>query len=193
MHHRLSQQDDIGCNSASCETPVRLSDFGQHSASMTAIRAERPEDAEAVHELLLRCFPTAAEASLVRALRESGDAAFSFVALASGTVIGHVLFSHLLAPQGALALAPVAVEERWREQGVAASLIRTGLALAKARGIALVVRARRPRLLPPLRLPPGDHRGHGEPLRRPQPHGALAPQTQPSGTTIEYAPAFDLL
>ena len=160
---------------------------------MTAIRAERPEDAEAVHELLLRCFPTAAEASLARALRESGDAAFSFVALASGTVIGHVLFSHLLAPQGALALAPVAVEERWRKQGVAASIIRTGLALAKARGIALVVVLGDPAYYRRFGFRPETIEGMASRYAGPNLMGLALANNRPSGTTIEYAPAFDLL
>ena len=109
-----------------------------HNAAV-AIRDEQPRDADAVYALLLECFPTEAEANLVRQLRRDGDTAFSFVALASDTVVGHVVFSRLVAPKGCLALAPVAVTLSLRRQGIAATLIEAGIARAREHGAAMLV------------------------------------------------------
>ncbi len=109
-----------------------------HKAAAT-IRDEQSRDADAVHALLLECFPTEAEANLVRQLRRDGDTAFSFVALSSDAVVGHVVFSRLVAPKGCLALAPVAVTASWRRQGIAAALIEAGIARAKEHGTAMLV------------------------------------------------------
>jgi putative acetyltransferase len=98
------------------------------------IRLETLSDVPAIHALLVESFPTTAEADLVARLRADGDAVLSLVADAEGGVAGHVLFSRMTAPLGALGLAPVAVAPRWRRQGVAARLIREGLARARAAG-----------------------------------------------------------
>ena len=110
-----------------------------HQDTKVALRDEGPDDADAVHALLLECFPSEAEANLVRQLRQDGDIAFSFVALAGDTVVGHVVFSRLAAPERSLALAPVAVTAKRRRQGIAAALIETGLAGAKEQGARMVV------------------------------------------------------
>ena len=102
--------------------------------SEATLRAERGEDAAAVRALHRSAFPTAAEADLVDRLRADGDAVISLVAVAEGQVVGHVLFSRMTAPFPALALAPVAVASAWRRRGLAAGLIRAGLAEASARG-----------------------------------------------------------
>ena len=103
------------------------------------MRDEKRRDADAVHALLLECFPTEAEANLVRQLRRDGDTAFSLVALACDTVVGHVVFSRLVAPENCLALAPVAVTTSWRRQGIAAALIEAGVARARELGTAMLV------------------------------------------------------
>jgi predicted N-acetyltransferase YhbS len=59
------------------------------------IRPEMPEDYAAVDHLLREAFGTPAEAALVAALRHSGDAQVSLVAIEEGQVVGHVLFSTL--------------------------------------------------------------------------------------------------
>lgn len=99
---------------------------------VAAIRDERREDHVAVKNLHLTCFPTAVEADLVDRLREDGDAAISLVAIEAGAIVGHVLFSPMRAKFKALGLAPVAVEEAYRRRGIAADLIRTGIARAQA-------------------------------------------------------------
>ena len=98
------------------------------------IRPEAPSDAPSVHALLTEAFPTDAEAALVARLRADGDVVLSLVAQAEDSVIGHVLFSRMSAPFRALGLAPVAVVPRWQGQGIAARLIRDGLARAGSEG-----------------------------------------------------------
>ena len=97
------------------------------------IRFEVETDFEEVRALHSSAFPTAGEGELVDALRRTGDAVLSLVAV-DGGVIGHVMFSRMKAPFRALGLAPVAVLADWRRQGVADMLIRAGLARAKEGG-----------------------------------------------------------
>lgn len=73
------------------------------------IRPERVDDSADIGDVIVRVFGRADEARLVAQLREAGDAAISLVAVAGGTVIGHILLSAMAAPFRALALAPLAV------------------------------------------------------------------------------------
>jgi putative acetyltransferase len=98
------------------------------------IRPEVLADRAAIRRLHLESFPTAAEADLVDALRDEGDAVLSLVAQEGTAVIGHVLFSRMTAPFRALGLAPVAVQSSHRRQGIAAHLVETGLAQAAMQG-----------------------------------------------------------
>ncbi|PWI35258.1 GNAT family N-acetyltransferase [Vibrio albus] len=94
------------------------------------IRTEAPADILPVDRLLKSTFPTDAEANLVMRLRENGRLTLSLVACSDeGEVIGYVLFSPVLIDGediGWQGLAPVAVKEECRNQGVAAELIREG-------------------------------------------------------------------
>jgi len=98
------------------------------------IRPEEPDDAPAIRAVHLEAFPSAGEADLVEALRADGSAVFSLVAIIDDAVVGHVVFSCMVHPAGALGLAPVAVLSAYRRKGIAAALIREGLARAKAAG-----------------------------------------------------------
>ena len=103
-------------------------------------RPERADDQDAIHEVHVGAFPTAAEARLVDALRAAGQLAISIVASDADGVVGHIAFSPVNAggTQG-LGLAPVAVRAKHRRQGVAAMLVREGLAACAARGTGFVV------------------------------------------------------
>lgn len=103
------------------------------------IRPETDGDREGIARLLLAAFPTSSEARLVEQLRKDGDVVFSLVAVEASEVIGHVLFSRLRAPDGALSLAPVAVTANRRRRGIAAALIEAGLERARAENRAAVV------------------------------------------------------
>ena len=98
------------------------------------IRTEIPADRDAIHAIHCAAFPTVAEADLVDRLRADGDAMVSLVAVESGTIVGHVMFSRMAAPFRALGLAPVAVLEAHRRKGIAARLIEEGLKRAAQDG-----------------------------------------------------------
>lgn len=101
-----------------------------------SIRSERPDDIAAIRELLASAFESPLEANLVDRLRQDGDLVLSLVAELDGKLAGYAGFSRLRI-QGqagrATGLAPVAVRKCFRRRGIAAALIRTGLArLAEA-------------------------------------------------------------
>jgi putative acetyltransferase len=96
------------------------------------IRTEKPEDVEAVRNVNIAAFGRENEANLVDRMRGIG-ATFSFVAVQSDRVVGHIFFSPVvvegkcsrnLSIQG---LAPVAVLPNYQRQGIGTLLIREGL------------------------------------------------------------------
>jgi putative acetyltransferase len=119
------------------------------------VRAERPEDAEAIRVVNLAAFETRAEADLVDALRQQASPLVSLVAERAGdteeatggagpAIVGHILFTPVtLLPHPALSimgLAPMAVLPAHQRQGVGAALIREGLERCRAlRADAVVV------------------------------------------------------
>ncbi|MGO2498015.1 MAG: GNAT family N-acetyltransferase [Vibrio litoralis] len=94
------------------------------------IRTEAPADILTIDALLKAAFPTPAEAKLVRALRENSRFTLSLVACSDeGEVIGHALFTPVTVDgedYGWQGLAPVAIKESHRGQGIAEQLIRSG-------------------------------------------------------------------
>jgi putative acetyltransferase len=99
------------------------------------IRLEAPADRAAIRLVVEAAFPSQAEAVLVDRLREDGDAVISLVACdAAGVVVGHVLFSRLVAGIRALGLAPVSVLPARQRAGIGSLMIRHGLAAAAAGG-----------------------------------------------------------
>jgi len=110
------------------------------------IRGETPADIAAIHALNKAAFKTDAEAKLVDGLRDNGNLSLSLVA-DDGGIVGHVAFSPMTfvakagspkPPLKAAGLAPVAVAESHRRQGIAAALIKEGLTKAKAIGVDVV-------------------------------------------------------
>ena len=74
------------------------------------------------------------EAKLVDALRTSGDAVISIVAVDHGEIVGHVMFSRMGSPATALGLAPVSVLPTRQGAGIGTVLIERGLERAKIAG-----------------------------------------------------------
>jgi putative acetyltransferase len=105
------------------------------------VRPEQAGDAEAIYAVHAASFPSAAKARLVDLLRAAGRFCVSLVAEISGVVIGHVAFSPVTVETGVpgAGLAPVAVAESHRRQGIAAELIRAGLEACRAAGFGWVV------------------------------------------------------
>ncbi|MFS2221272.1 GNAT family N-acetyltransferase [Pantoea sp. B65] len=95
------------------------------------IRTEIGVDAAGIDSLLRRCFATAAEAELVQQLREDGLLTLGVVATDDeGQVLGYAAFSPVEL-QGEdkqwVGLAPLAVDESVRHQGIGRQLIYEGL------------------------------------------------------------------
>jgi len=108
---------------------------------MTAVRFEEAGDREAIHAVHVASFPTALEAQLVNTLRGNGHLCYSLVALEDDAVVGHVGFSpvSLAGATGGVGLAPVAVLPSHRRRGIAAQLIKAGLAACEHSGVRFVV------------------------------------------------------
>jgi putative acetyltransferase len=96
------------------------------------VREEHECHYAAVRQLHIAAFPTPAEADLVVQLRRNGDAVISLAAFDGERVVGHAMFSAMRAPFKALGLGPVSVVSDMRRLGVAAELIKQGIARAHA-------------------------------------------------------------
>ncbi len=107
------------------------------------IRTEIGVDAAGIDALLRRCFPTSAEAELTQALREDGLLTLGVVATDDeGQVLGYAAFSPVTL-QGEdrnwVGLAPLAVDESLRGQGIAKQLVYEGLDTLNEFGYSAVV------------------------------------------------------
>ncbi|MBV7300898.1 GNAT family N-acetyltransferase [Enterovibrio paralichthyis] len=95
------------------------------------IRSEALADLLAIDKLLNKTFPSDAEAKLVMSLRENGHNTLSLVACNDeGKVVGHVMFSPVMVNGtdiGIQGLAPLSVHPDYRNQGVAAQLVKEGI------------------------------------------------------------------
>ncbi len=110
------------------------------------VQDEAPADHGAIHELTKiafadKSFSAKDEHFLVDALREAGALAVSLVAVAEGSVVGHVAFSlaEMSTPDGAMAdgwyaLGPISVAPNFQGQGIGSRLARAGLERIKALG-----------------------------------------------------------
>jgi putative acetyltransferase len=105
------------------------------------VRPEQPADREAVHAVHVASFTSDLEARLVDMLRAAGKLTISLVAEEEGQILGHVGFSPVTAPgaTGGVGLAPVAVLPAFRRRGIAAALIRQGLAVCGELDYSFVV------------------------------------------------------
>lgn len=108
------------------------------------IRPERPEDADAIHDLTVRAFApmpfsSGTEAPIIRALREAGDLTLSLIVEADGAIAGHVAFSPVTINgdhAGWFGLGPVSVEPDKQRQGIGKALIARGLEILQRDGAA---------------------------------------------------------
>ncbi|WP_413283837.1 GNAT family N-acetyltransferase [Vibrio sp. MA40-2] len=95
------------------------------------IRTEAPADILPIDALLKSAFETEAEASLVMSLRENSRFTLSLVACTDeGKLIGYALFTPVSLNGehfGWQGLAPIAVKQEFRRQGIAGKMIKQGL------------------------------------------------------------------
>lgn len=106
------------------------------------IRAERAEDAAAIHRLVREAFATAphrsgTEQHIVDALRAAGALSVSVLAERQGAIVGHVAISPVELDDGTpgwFGLGPLAVAPDHQRQGIGTALVRAALAALETRG-----------------------------------------------------------
>lgn len=74
------------------------------------------------------------EAVLVDELRRTDAIAFELVATDRDILVGHILMSRLVSPEGCLALAPLSVHPDRQKQGIGSSLVKIATETAEERG-----------------------------------------------------------
>ncbi|MTD27842.1 GNAT family N-acetyltransferase [Erwinia sorbitola] len=125
------------------------------------IRSEIGIDAASIDSLLRRSFPTSAEAELVQQLREDGLLTLGVVATDDeGQVLGYAAFSPVTLngeDRQWVALAPLAVDESVRKQGLGKQLIYEGLDTLNEFGYAAVVVLGDPAYFEPYGFEPAAH------------------------------------
>lgn len=165
--------------------------------SMFSIRASTPRDRDAIRSVEEHAFGQPAEAGLVDALVNHGDAVVELVAEEEGSVVGHVLFSRLYVDQGegkfpAVALAPLAVEPSFHGTGIGGALIREAHLRLKDAGEKLSVVVGDPEYYGRF----GYQRARAEKFAsafQGDAMQALSWGEAPSSGTLVYAPAFGSL
>jgi predicted N-acetyltransferase YhbS len=170
------------------------------SADAITMRPERPDDFDAIDEIVsaafLAEFGTTTEAALVRTMRERGElvADLALVAEGDGRVVGHIAFSEVTldghAARG-LGLAPVSVAPDVQGVGIGSLLITTALELAEQYGWRFVVLLGHDGYYPRFGFAPaaaagltGDYGAHDGWMARP-----LGDATLPAGH-VRYCSSF---
>jgi putative acetyltransferase len=158
------------------------------------IRGEESTDGPAVRAIVAAAFRRRDEADLVDRLRADGDAIRSLVAFDRTEVVGHVVFSKVVAPFRAVALGPVAVRPDHQRVGIGSRLIRAGLEQSRAEGWQGVFVLGDPAYYQRFGFDPGAAAAFTSPYAGP--HFmvlALDARLPVTEGVIEYAPAFALL
>lgn len=180
---------------------------GPTNANATVvIRDAAPGDHDAIDALLRAAFDTDAEAGLVRALREQGDAPIELVAesvSAAGPslaqVVGHILFSPITIDGGdgrlrPLGLAPLSVDPAWQGRGIGGALVRQGLRECEGVRAGAVFVLGEPGYYGPLGFETASRHGFTNAFGVDEPFMVrpLRPELGPAGLA-KYAPAFEAL
>ncbi|MEG5171367.1 N-acetyltransferase [Microcoleus sp. B3-D7] len=130
------------------------------------IRTENPEDVEAVRNINIAAFGRENEANLVDRLRGIAST-FSFVAVQSDRVVGHIFFSPVVVEGkcsrnlSILGLAPVAVLPNYQRQGIGTLLIQHGLEECRRSGFQAVVVLGHPDFYPRFGFIPASRKSLG--------------------------------
>lgn len=169
------------------------------------IRAEHPEDHEAIGGVVAAAFQSSAEARLVEAIRASPNflPELSLVAEIDGQIVGHVMISYVALHDGEVqrrvaSLSPLAVLPEFQRRGIGAMLVREVVARAERRGEPLVVLEGDPRFYGRLGFEPATRYGIEFTLPSWAPPEAaqvlrLAGYDRPIRGRVVYPPAFDVV
>jgi putative acetyltransferase len=107
------------------------------------IRPEQEQDQAAVYRLNSSAFAGNAEARLVDALRKLASPIVSLVAIVDNQVTGHILFSPVQHSNDTdaliMGLAPMAVAEEARNQGIGSALVTSGITACARLGAGAIV------------------------------------------------------
>ena len=104
------------------------------------IRDEQPGDAVAVREVNRQAFGQDDEGRIVDALRDNGAASLSLVAVDSGAIVGHIMFSPLsVGPVVGAGLGPMAVVPGHQRQGIGSRLVKAGIERLRSTGCPFIV------------------------------------------------------
>jgi putative acetyltransferase len=131
---------------------------------MLNIRAEQPEDAAAVYEIVRAAFGNDGEADLVKKLRANGKAVVALVAEWDGAIVGHILFSEVTVetnPRGIklIGLAPLAVAPEHQRSGIGARLTCAGLGVCRVTGYDAAIVLGHPEYYPRFGFAPASRFG----------------------------------
>lgn len=110
--------------------------------SPVKVRAEHPDDRDAVHAVNVSAFETPFEAELVDHLRYRARPIVSLVAEVDRKVVGHIMFSPVTLTGhpdlNIMGLAPMAVSPAHQRMEVGSELVRRGLDECKRLGVSAV-------------------------------------------------------
>lgn len=121
---------------------------GDLASTNITVRPERPDDAEAIDEIVasafLAEFGTTTEVALVRTMRDRGELIpdLTLVAEVGSELVGHIAFSEVTLdgrPARGLGLGPVSAAPAHQRSGVGSLLITTALGRAEQLGWHFVV------------------------------------------------------
>lgn len=98
------------------------------------VRPETETDIAAIRAVQEKAFRRAKEPDLVDRLRVDRAMVLSLVAIKGELVVGHIVFSRMVAPFRALGLGPIAVIPEYQRSGIGTRLINEGLAQARLGG-----------------------------------------------------------
>jgi putative acetyltransferase len=119
------------------KAPKRIRDLPMLCDRLT-IRPSTESDEPAIFAVESEAFGRDSEARMALALIASPQQTLSLVARCDDSVIGHVLLTEIGAPVRALALAPLAVTDKYREMQVGSRLVADALELARKAGYEAV-------------------------------------------------------
>ena len=106
---------------------------------MVDIRHSTVSDLEKIHAVVRDAFSRDAEADLVVAIREAGDAVIELSAYVADKLVGHILLSPIqIEPRAdldCLAIAPVSVLNRLHGKGIGSALMGQAIKESRARSV----------------------------------------------------------